>query len=168
MRRSKLYPLEQAREVLDDFRSWIGPCKRLQEVGSVRRERPHVRDLDLLLWPRSVEELDQVLCDLEFDERAHPRARDWSDGYRRMVHCQYGMPVDIYVCQDIRAWSTRLVLLTGGPGFLAELKQAARAKRYVLTEDGIEKAKGRLSQPRSEQHLCQALGVQFRMPAERA
>jgi DNA polymerase/3'-5' exonuclease PolX len=161
------WALENADLVAADLRVWLEPvCARIEVVGSVRRRRPRVGDVDLLAVERRSGGLLDRLIQLSFDELVHIRPRDGAT--LRIVHVHSGIPVDVHLA-TLDAWAHALVMRTGGKEFLSRLREAAVARRFLLHDDGrIEVKAGKFQRVKDERHFFMALKVPWTAPEDRA
>lgn len=160
------WSLEDADLVAADLRTWLEPaCTKLEVVGSVRRRRPRVGDVDLLAVERRAGGLLDRVVQLTFDELVHMRRHE--DGTIRLVHVHAGIPVDLHLTAP-DTWAHALVMRTGGKEFIARLRAAAVARRLLLHDDGrLEVKQGKFQRVRSEQHFLLALKVPWTAPEDR-
>lgn len=178
----RLYDLSQAREVAEEVVSWLKPaCTRLQIVGSVRRERTRVHDVDLLAFPRleeasqrdlfgkaeKVKPLDELLPRLVLEERLH--VRSGGDKYKSLVHARTGIPVDLYLASTMTAWWVLTVIRTGSADFNKRLCSIAKRNGMTIHADGrgIERKKGELVELHNERGFFHAIGTSWVNPKER-
>lgn len=183
------FDIERALPVAQEVAGWLEPvCTRVEIVGSLRRERPRVRDIDLLIIPKMsmvspdlfdaarAEQAPALLSEelrvLDINERVHVRTN--GPKYKRLVHCDSGIPIDLYLA-TMESWPTMLVIRTGSTAFIhKQLCASAHRKGLVLHADGsgIERVRGqtvrdRTTQPKSERGVFRVLGVPFCHPRER-
>lgn len=169
----RTFELETAQEAAGHLTQILAQVTgRIEVVGSVRRRRPRVGDLDLLVLPKDkdAKALAQRLIGLGFIEVIH--VREVVPGHEaperfRIIHCATGVPVDIHVCQTMQTWWTRLVFETGPRKFVDELQTAAQEKAKTLGPDGISDHKGRIMHPKSERGVFAAVGHAFTVPTAR-
>jgi DNA polymerase/3'-5' exonuclease PolX len=164
---SRSWTIEDADQVAADVRGWLDPaCTRTEVVGSVRRRRPRVGDVDLLVIERRDGSVLDRLLQLHYDELVHLRRHD--DGTHRVVHIESGIPVDVHLT-PAELWAHALVMRTGGKETIAALHEAAVARRYLLHDDGrIEVKTGQFKRVRSELNFFLALKAPWVAPEERA
>lgn len=154
------WPCRQAEEIAGEVTGWIAPhCTRTLVVGEVRRHLHAVAELDILAMPRGQAGRDglvRTLVDLSLRELVH--IRENTPERVRMVSLETGLPVHIYLVEDVAVWANRMVELTGPSRFVTELHRAARALRWewMPAAGGIQK-RGRLQPYLSEGGVLQAL-----------
>jgi len=165
------FDIEAALEAEKELRQLLAPvCGRIEVVGSVRRKRARVGDLDLLVLPSKLTFVDQVIS-LGFSEYVHVRDIAQSPGQGasqiRLVHVETGVPVDLHIAPSMATWWTRLVVLTGSKKFIDRLQATAWAKFRKLRLEGVQDEKNKVRHPKSERGVFQMLGVKYVGPERR-
>ncbi len=154
----------------------------VQVVGSLRRGKPFVHDVDLVMIPllgdvpaaepslfqRTVKE--PLVAGRLRDLAGRGTIADLSIGEKiiRFVHVATGVPFDIYLA-DERTWATLLLIRTGSRENNIRLCQRARELGYKLHADGrgIESADGSILHVTGERDLYFALDLPYQKPEER-
>jgi len=136
-------------------------------VGSIRREKPIVRDLDIVLIPSNQGALAVALNNLG----------EKMKGGQKMVQRRYkGVQVDIYIA-DEKTWPTLVLIRTGSKEHNIKLCARARGLDMKLHADGSgieyqEAREGGEGQwhriaPTSEADIFRILGLQYIDPRKR-
>lgn len=142
------YPLELARKTARTYLGMLGPyVDRILIVGSVRRERPLVKDIEIMYIPKmgqaaafdmfqekSVNLLDQALDRLlqEGILTKRPNRRGFCawGGYNKLGRdLRTGIPIDFFSATPATWWNY-LVCRTGGMKSNIAICEAARAKGW--------------------------------------
>jgi DNA polymerase (family 10) len=140
------WPLSFARLVAEDLKARLQPaCERVEIAGSIRRQRPWVKDVELLCIPKveravdllgetqvEVNHLDRVLewlltCDYQegstlvsgglLHKRPDVNGRyAYGPKNKLLVHAPTGLNVDIFTA-DRRNWGMAPVVRTGSADF---------------------------------------------------
>ncbi len=133
-------------------------CSMVEVAGSIRRQRPTVRDIDLVVLPTSLAALDSKLRSMGCDFG--------SPKIRRMV--SKGARVDIYIASP-ETWATLLLIRTGSTRHNVHLCARARLLGMQLKAngEGLLDSKGKRVAGESEQSIFAALGLKYRDPQER-
>lgn len=157
--------LEEAGVLADRIVYCIQPlCDRVQVVGSIRRKRADVHDIDIVAipqtpwhWPMIVKclkkELNMTLI------RTGPELATL--GFKDV-----DLPVDIYRARAT-TWGVLLLIRTGSKGH--NIKLCSRAKRMGMmlsAKEGVVKD-GKIIASRSEEEIFKALDMEFVNPEER-
>lgn len=166
LERRRVVELKQAVELFEDIKSKIGPhCKEgcCLLVGSARREKPIVRDLDIVLIPANQGALLMALEGLG----------EKMKGGAKMIQRRYkGQQVDIYIA-DERTWPTLVLIRTGSKEHNIKLCARARSKDMRLHADGsgIEyiSSSGEVDRiiPKDEADIFRILGLPYVDPRKR-
>jgi DNA polymerase/3'-5' exonuclease PolX len=135
-------PLARALEIAQQISELLAPVvARSKVAGSVRRQRPVIRDIEIVIEPRvNVDLLGHGHPDLAAVHRALRELGDWSKGGERYVKIanvlgNEGMDLDAFIVHPPAIWSVILAIRTGP----AELGQWAvtRMRKYGRRcEDG--------------------------------
>jgi len=137
----------------------IGPyCERVQVAGSVRRKRPEVHDIDIVLIPKPLH-LASIVKALD-PEKALLQGPKLT---RLLVE---GVQVDLYVATP-ETWGAILLIRTGSPEHNIRLCSIARSRGVKLSAaQGVIK-EGRVVASRTEEDIFQALGLDYVPPESR-
>lgn len=172
-----------ALEIATSFVEEIGSvCEKVQIVGSLRRQRPFVNDIDIIAIPKTVDVhdaslfggnlqvnmLDAQLLQLHQAgrlgmERNGPRMKRF---YRE---CQHELiSIDLYIATKT-TWWTLLLIRTGSRSHNIALAGRAVDRNMHLKADGsgVLTVTGELIPIQSEEQIFQILGVPYREPEER-
>jgi DNA polymerase/3'-5' exonuclease PolX len=161
-----------ARRIVDER----GPaCERIEVVGSLRRGRPTVHDIDIVLLPRSdntnvlenpLTPLDRILDKLV--ERGSLTPVRGKEKTRSFLATKTGIPLDIYVA-DADTWATLMLIRTGSKEHNIQLAQRARKLRMKLraSGDGLENERGELLRVYAEEEIFSLLGLRYVRPEHR-
>jgi DNA polymerase/3'-5' exonuclease PolX len=143
-------------------------CDRIEVVGSLRRGKPTVHDIDIVLLPKlqSGPSLEIVLSGLI--QRGSLTPVRGKDKIRSFVATKTGVPVDIYVATE-ETWATLLLIRTGSKEH--NIKLARRAldlgMKLRASGDGIEGSDGTLTRVTAEEEVFSLLGLSYLRPEER-
>ena len=134
-------------------------CQRIEIVGSIRRQRPKVKDIDLLLIPLNQGQLLYALQTMMGVIKP---------GRGKLIRCQtLDTQVDIYIATP-ETWATLLLIRTGSASHNIKLCSIARAKGLKLHADGsgVTREGGRSSGD-TEESIFAALGMPYIPPEQR-
>ena len=152
--------LAEAQSIFNEIFYRLKPyCERIEVVGSIRRLKPEVGDIDIILIPADAWELDK-----EIDRLGPPIA----DG-EKLRRVEYnGTQVDIYYATP-KTWSTLLLIRTGSKENNIQLCSQARSLGMKLKAngDGIIDVGGQLIPIESEEQVYKILGLKYQEPWER-
>jgi len=152
--------LEQAKRLAEQIMNQIRPyCDRLIVAGSIRRKKPIVRDVDLvlipkpLLWHRIITTL-QVNMDAKVLKHGEKAAQLTIDGVN----------VDLYSATE-ETWEPLLLIRTGSAQHNIKLSMLARKKGMKLTHKGLIKDEKNIAS--TEQEIFNLLDLAYIPPEER-
>ena len=162
-------------------------CERIEAVGSVRRRKPHVGDVEVLFIPR-LEDRQTDMFSTEPYDLAHERIETlratgwlakrlnvngmvagWGPKNKLAVHVESGMPVDLFSTTP-SCWFSSLVCRTGGKDTNLALTNGANKlnRTWHVYGEGVEDRKtGLVTAARSEREVFELCGVPYLEPEER-
>ena len=149
--------LERAQAIAAALVKELEPCcQKMTVAGSIRRERPLVKDIDLVIIPANQGQLAVKLHEL-----------GCRFGGPKLQRFQYkGAPVDIYLATE-ETFPMLLLVRTGSAAFNRDLAMRAKAQLLHFAADGRGILKdGRRVAWLSEGEILGALGLPF-IPPER-
>lgn len=184
--RKSAYPRAEAIEVAEAVRDSLEPvCQRIQIVGSLRRGKPAVGDIELLYVPKWAEQRDGLFDVKKFDLseallhrllssgiiEKRPNVNGhfaWGSKNKLGLHAQSGIPVDFFSCEP-QNWFVSLVVRTGSKFTNITLANGAIKKGgYLLAYgSGIQWSDGSVEAATSERHLFDLCGVPYLEPEQR-
>jgi hypothetical protein len=164
--------LERAQAIAETVKGILQPwCDCIEVAGSIRRKRPIVHDIDIVLIPSNQGQLVYLLQSLG-------KMKVGGSKIIRIDPSKYGVPLDIYVATpDI--WATLLLIRTGSKSH--NIKLCARAKsigmklhadgsglfRLALNQTEYENADDERVAGDSEESIFAALGLAYVPPEKR-
>ena len=140
-KKSRTWALAEAAEVAEDLIRLLGPdCDRIEIAGSVRRCKPNVGDIELLVIPKTAPTdtlwLDRTPLDkriLEFmvdgilDYRLNKKGiRTYGRLNKLLIHVPSGIGVDLF-STTAENWGMSLVVRTGPAEFCVKMMSRFRA-----------------------------------------
>ena len=152
--------LERARKIADAVVKRLSPyCQRIEIAGSIRRRKPWVKDVDLVLIPKGLWNLHGELMKL---------GQIKMSGKKIMRVMLGSTQVDLYVA-DEATWATLLLIRTGSKENNIRLCSRAKAIGWHLAAsgDGLFNENGERIAGDSEISIYNALGLPFQRPEER-
>lgn len=140
-------------------------------VGSIRRQKPTVHDIDIVLIPSDPWGLNTEIQVMGAPYQPHIAAR--GPKIQRLVY--KGAQVDIYMATE-QTWATLILIRTGSKENNIRLCMLAKSKGLILHADGsglfkldVQGCEGkevRLAGD-TEHSIYEALGLPFQRPEER-
>jgi DNA polymerase (family 10) len=145
-------------------------CQQIEIAGSIRRERPEVSDIDLVLIPTNLPAI------LERVSRTCKIVRGGLDSVNIAAQFGNGFQLDLFIAHDGEHdmfdaipsnWGTTLLVYTGSKAHNINLAAQATARGLHLNaRRGIEQG-GKVIASRTEQEIYEAIGMEWRPPTER-
>jgi len=155
--------LEKAQKIADEVIKRLSPyCQRIGVAGSVRRQKPMVRDVDLVLIPSDP-------WDLEGEVLALARPFQPKLSGEKLKRFDYnGAQIDLYYASP-ETWATLLLIRTGSKDSNIRLCSLAKKKgwRLAASGDGLFNQTGERIAGDTEESIYQALGLPYQEPWER-
>jgi len=155
--------LERAEKIAEAVVARLNPyCKKIEVVGSIRRKRPKVHDIDIVLIPSDPWNLHHEILGL-----CRPFPARMS-GSKIMSINVNGMQVDLYFADDA-TWATLLLIRTGSKENNIRLCSAAKKNGWHLAAngDGLFDETGKRIAGDTESSIYEALGLKYQRPEER-
>jgi DNA polymerase (family 10) len=161
-----------ARRIVEELKS---VSLRIEIAGSLRRGKPAVHDVDIVLLPQRPSDqlvlggempLDQILRRLV--ARGSLTEVRGKEKIKCFMAVKTGIPVDLYIASP-ETWTTLLLIRTGSKEHNIKLAQRARqlAMKLRASGDGIEDASGQLLRVSTEEELFSLLQVPYIPPEDR-
>lgn len=156
--------LEEAKLIAERVKAMLSPhCDRIETAGSIRRGRPLVHDIDILMIPKSGHDLvlSSLLCGMGSLEVDGPKIK-------RLHLPKENIALDIYIATPA-TWATILLIRTGSAEHNMRLSSLANRKGWHLkaSGDGLLDENGNRIAGDTEESIFEALGVPYQEPSER-
>jgi DNA polymerase (family 10) len=152
--------LERARQTADAVVKRLAPhCRKIEVAGSIRRLRPRVHDIDIVLIPDDAWTLYGEIMKLGQVRMSGSKIS------RVMIG---DIQVDIYFATE-ETWATLLLIRTGSMESNIQLCSIAKKKGWHLAADGtglFNDKKERIAGD-TELSIYQALGLSYKNPEDR-
>jgi DNA polymerase/3'-5' exonuclease PolX len=184
----KRFSLEEARQVARVLAALLSDdVERIQIVGSIRRKRPVVSDIELLYipkmavkkgvdlfgdgWENQVDtKLEKLLAWGFLEKRLNAKGHEaWGEKNKLARHVRTGIPVDLFSATADNWWNY-LVCRTGGMESNIQICQAAREKGWKWEPYGAGFSKvlsgsvERVHVCRTEQDVFEFAGLTYKEP----
>lgn len=168
--------------------SFLGPsCEQIEIVGSIRRHKAWVKDIELLYIPKhsllaqpsdlflqtqrenaAEEAINTLECQGVIARRLDTRGREaWGAKNKLARHLPSGIPLDLFAAQG-QNWVSLLVCRTGPAEANIAIARRARALGWRWNPyDGLVDSEGRLRLARTEAEFFALLGLPCPPPEDR-
>jgi len=150
--------LEEAQRLAEQFINEITDyCEQVKIVGSIRRRKPEVKDIDLVLLVKPEHSWDFTL-------KLRRISKISIDGkqVKRVVY--KGEQIDLYLATP-ETWGTLILIRTGSAAHNIKLSMIARKKGWKLSHSGLTKNGEVIAS--TEKEIFEALGLSYVEPGER-
>ena len=152
--------LTKAQAIASEIKKLLEPhCEKLAVAGSIRRQRPVVRDIDLVLVPKDRYTVDSILMRLGKVSMA---------GMKLARVTMDSIQLDVYYATP-ETFATLLLIRTGSKDNNIRLCTLAKKRGWRLFADGsgLFNERGHRVAGDSEESIYQALGLRYQEPEER-
>ena len=156
--------LETARELAEQVKATLLPyCQRIEIVGSIRREKATVHDIDVVLIPKPYAAVVMGGLLTTIGE-----LKASGDKIKRVHLPTENIDIDIYLATPA-SWATLVLIRTGSKENNIRLATLAKRKGWHLMANGngLFNDRGERIAGDSEQSIYQALGIPYQEPQER-
>ena len=175
--------LNEARKIAEEVKGWLESyCKRIEIVGSVRRQKPEVGDVELLCITEIFNGVEFLMPADGLEERVFSLIRHKHLDYRLnskgskvygpknklLTHVASGFPIDIF-STDEECWATALVVRTGSKANNIRIAMEAKKRgwRFNAYGSGFTKEDGTKIVCKTEREVFEVIGLKYLDPWER-
>lgn len=155
--------LGKAQAIAEEVIKRLSPyCSRIEVAGSIRRQKPFPRDIDIVLIPSDLWNLEGEVLGLS--RPFQPKLS--GDKLKRFNY--NGVQVDLYFASE-DTWATLLLIRTGSTENNVRLCSLAKKRGWHLAANGrgLFVSNGERIAGDSEESIYAALGVPYKAPWER-
>lgn len=152
--------LERALKVASEVVKRLSPyCSRIEIAGSIRRKKPWVNDIDLVLIPDD-------LWNFHAEVKKLGQVKVGGNKIMRVMAGRY--QIDIYVADEV-TWATLLLIRTGSVENNRRLATLAKkiGWRLAASGDGLFNESEERIAGDTEESIYQALGLPYQRPEQR-
>lgn len=152
--------LEEAKVIASEVVERLRPyCEKIVVAGSIRRQKPMVRDIAIVLISRDRENLEEALMEMGTYKMA---------GLKIARIEMASISLDIYFATE-ETFATLLLIRTGSAENNIRLASLAKKRgwRLAASGDGLFNEKGERIAGDSEKSIFNALGLPYQEPWER-
>ena len=154
------FTIQKAKALSDEIVKRLEPyCQKIQVAGSIRREKPTVHDIDIVLIAGDMEGIHKELTGLGELRKDGPKIKclEYKD-----------VSVDLYFATP-QTWATLLLIRTGSKEH--NIRLCARAKtlgmHLAASGDGLFDNEGIRIAGDTEESIFQELGLPYKEPQYR-
>lgn len=160
--------LDLAKKLADEVVAILRPyCDRIEIAGSIRRKKPGVNDIDIVLIPNNQGQIAYLL---------QSQGRVAMQGPKLIRVSRPDIPLDVYIATP-ETWATLFLIRTGSKDH--NIRLCARAKKmgmklhadgsglFRLSAQGCEYYDEVRIAGDTEESIFEALGLKYKRPEER-
>lgn len=185
----KTYPLQDAVPIAEKFVEYLTPhCHRIVVAGSIRRRKPFVKDIEILMVSKKGSQADpNDLFDRQIARPAAAIALDellklgvitkrlskignesWGPENKLAVHAKSGIPIDFFLVPE-RNWWNALVVRTGPAKSNKAIASAALARgwKWHAYGDGFDRGEHEKFVVKQERDAFDHVGLPYLPPEKR-
>lgn len=153
-------PLEKGKAIAERIRADLEPlAEALVLVGSIRRRRPAVADVEFVVLPRDVEEFHRTAIAAGFEA---------GEKRRKYTGVLDGVKVELYIARKREEMGSMVLWYTGDWKFNLALNTKAKRMGYLKNQYGIWKWKRAVLQSPDEREFFDFLGTAWHEPEQRS
>jgi DNA polymerase (family 10) len=147
---------ETARRIIKRLKPY---CERIEVAGSIRRRRPWVNDIDIVLIAKDMWNLHHEILGM---------GQTRTSGSKIMRFMVGDIQVDLYFAKP-ETWATLLLIRTGSAENNIRLASIAKKRGWHLAAsgDGLFNENGKRIAGESEESIFAVLGLRYLKPEER-
>jgi len=188
MSEQKQYKISDVIPIVKRWNGWlIFPCERFEFVGSYRRERDFIHDLDVIVIPKLtiehhpdyqddlfggsthevfVSEFDKQLGSLE--DAGRIKGISSGDSLKRIIDLDSGIQIDFYIANE-DTWSVLKLIRTGSKEHNIMLAKRAKnmGMKLKANGDGLVDSNGVKLSVIIEEDIFKHLGLEYVKPENR-
>ena len=150
--------IDEAKKIADKYVEILKPyCLRIEIAGSIRREKPEVKDIEIVAIPGNIESFAREVNKLQ-KVKGEPTGK-----YTQRILPE-GISLDLFIANE-KNWGLIFAIRTGSANFSHKILACGWVKKGCHSKDGklIDK-QGREIILREERDLFDLIGIPFLKP----
>ncbi|MBR9691311.1 hypothetical protein GOV06_00850 [Candidatus Woesearchaeota archaeon] len=166
MRKSKgRIPLRQAERIAAPIIKKLKSLKQTKKIttaGSLRRKRPTIGDIDILVSSTQPKKIIEIFTKLRSIRKVLAKGPT-----KATIVLKLGVQVDLRVVPP-KSWGAASLYFIGSKNYNIEFRKIAIKKGYKLNEYGLfDKTTGKMTAGKTEREVCKKLGIKWIRPEQR-
>jgi DNA polymerase/3'-5' exonuclease PolX len=151
--------LQEAKKIAEKYLNLLSPyCSRFAIAGSVRREKPEVHDIEIVVIP-NIQTID-YFCD-EVNKLKKVKGEPKGKYTQRVL--PEGINLDLFIATE-RNWGNIFAIRTGSADFSYKILACGWVKAGYKSVNGMLTKNGQEIECREEEDLFKLIGVPFVEP----
>ena len=162
--RKERTPLKEAEKIANPIIKLLKKLKETKKVevmGSLRRKRPTIGDIDILASSNKPEKLVDAFTKMRSVVKVVAKGKT-----KVSVVLKLGVNCDLRVVKP-ESWGAASLYFIGSKNYNISMRRIAINKGYKLSEYGLFDKKGNMIAGRTEMEVYKKLGLKYRKPEER-
>lgn len=154
--------IEEAQKIANKYIDLLKPyCQRIEIAGSIRREKPEVKDIEIVCIPKNLIGFSKEVNKLE-KVKGEPTGK-----YTQRILPE-GIKLDLFMANE-ENWGLIFAIRTGSAEFSHKVLACGWVKKGCHSKDGIlTDGQGRIIILKEEEHLFDFIGIHFVEPKLRS
>ena len=145
---------DEAKKIADKYIELLKPyCERIEIAGSVRREKPEVKDIEIVAIPQDLIGFSREVNKLQ-------KIKGEPTGKYTQRKLPEGINLDLFI-SNRRNWGLIFAIRTGSADFSHKILACGWVKAGYKSENGILKKNGQEIEIREEKDLFDLIGIPF-------
>ena len=158
-------PLKEAQKLAQRILTQMKKVKEVQKIeaaGSLRRKRPTIGDIDILVSSTNQEKIVEAFVKLRGIQKVLAKGPT-----KATIVLQEGVQVDLRVVAP-KSWGAALLYFTGNKTYNIEFRRIAIRNGWKLNEYGLfDNKTGKMIAGKTEREVCKKLEVPYLKPEQR-
>lgn len=156
--------LNEARKIAEKYLAELKSyCSRAEIAGSIRREKPEVKDIEIVCIPEREQEDGTIVMGFGDIINKLEKVRGEPTGKYTQRILPEGIKLDLFMANE-RNWGLIFAIRTGSTDFSHKILACGWVKAGYKSENGILKKDGKEYEVREEKDLFDLIGVPFVEP----
>jgi len=149
--------LQEAQEIAEKYLNIFKPyCQKIRIAGSIRREKPEVKDIEIVCIPQ-----DLTGFSVEVNKLQKVKGEPTGKYTQRIL--PEGIKLDLFMAKK-ENWGLIFAIRTGSADFSHKILACGWVKTGFKSKNGILTKNGQEIECREEEGLFKLIGVQFVEP----
>ena len=145
---------DEAKKIADKYIELLKPyCERIEIAGSVRREKPEVKDIEIVAIPQDLIGFSREVNKLQ-------KIKGEPTGKYTQRKLPEGINLDLFI-SNRRNWGLIFAIRTGSADFSHKILACGWVRAGYKSENGILKKNGQEIEIREEKDLFDLIGIPF-------
>jgi len=152
--------LSEVKAIAEKYQNFLKPyCSRIEIAGSIRREKPEVKDIEIVVIPKDLTGFSNEVNKLE-KVKGEPTGK-----YTQRILPE-GIKLDLFIANE-KNWGLIFAIRTGSANFSHKILACGWVKKGYHSVNGILIKDGKEIEVREERDLFNLIGISYVGPGLR-